>query len=70
MTLTLQQSPVQLALRQSAIPSVRKLRLRETEQFVILEGTVSSYYLKQLSQETVLQCLGGRRLINRVQVSS
>ena len=56
------------ALQQSPIPALRKLAVRETEADVVLSGCVSSYYLKQLAQETVLPVLAGRGLKNQVEV--
>ena len=35
---------------------------------VVINGRVSSYYLKQLAQEAVMPVLGGRELRNRVAV--
>ena len=40
----------------------------ETETTVVILGSVQSYYLKQLAQETVKPHLGGRLLLNRVMV--
>jgi hypothetical protein len=59
-----------LALQQSPIPALRKLRVEETEQGVVISGSVSSYYLKQLAQETVMPVLERRELINSVEVVS
>src|SRR5262245_7635178 len=56
------------ALRQSSIPSLRGLCVEETDQVVVIGGQVSSYYLKQLDQETIMPVLGGRELPNRVNV--
>ncbi|HXG10961.1 MAG TPA: BON domain-containing protein [Gemmataceae bacterium] len=56
------------ALRQSPIPSLRNLCVEETDTTVVIAGQVSSYYLKQLAQETVMPVLGRRELINRVNV--
>jgi hypothetical protein len=67
-TPTLEQSLAALALRHSPIPALRKLSLEETDQTVILQGKVSSYYQKQLAQETVMPFLGKRVLRNRVAV--
>ena len=66
-TPVLQASAAQV-LRSSPLPVLRKLAVEETDSEVVLSGSVSSYYLKQLAQETVLPVLGGRRLLNRVQV--
>jgi hypothetical protein len=56
------------ALRQSPIPALRKLSVEECDGAVVLRGSVSSYYLKQLAQETVMPTLAGRELLNRVTV--
>jgi hypothetical protein len=61
-------SRVQAALRQSPIPALRKLAVEETDGAVVLLGSVSSYYLKQLAQETVMPVVDGRELHNRVKV--
>jgi hypothetical protein len=56
-------------LRQSPIPALRKLCVEESEEAVVILGCVSSYYLKQLAQETVMPVLDGRQLLNRVNVA-
>jgi hypothetical protein len=66
----LQESPFAQALRASPFPSLRKLSLEEGENTVTIRGQVSSYYLKQLAQETILPLLDGQQLCNRVQVVS
>ena len=58
------------ALRKSPIPALRKLHVEETEQVIILSGSVSTYYLKQLAQETLMPLRGARELQNRVVVAS
>ena len=55
-------------LRQSPIPALRRLAVEENGDHVILTGIVSSYYLKQLAQESVLPLLGQRRLDNQIDV--
>lgn len=67
-TSTLEQSLLALALRRSPIPALRKLTLTEDESSITICGQVTSYYLKQLAQETILPLLDGRRLFNRVHV--
>jgi hypothetical protein len=57
-----------LALHQSPLPLLRRLRLEESETTVVIHGQVSSYYLKQLAQETLRPVLGGRKLVNQVLV--
>ena len=56
------------ALRRSAHPALRQLGIEETESTIVITGRVSSYYLKQLAQETVMPLLAGRKLLNRVVV--
>jgi hypothetical protein len=62
------QSPAIAALRQSPIPALRNIQVEETDTEIVLQGSVSSYYLKQLAQETVMPALAGRELMNRVAV--
>ncbi|HVS35016.1 MAG TPA: BON domain-containing protein [Gemmataceae bacterium] len=65
---TLEASRASQALRRSSIPALRKLSLEETDGVVVINGRVSSYYLKQLAQEAVMPVLAGRELRNRVAV--
>jgi hypothetical protein len=65
---TLPASPIEQALRHSPIPPLRKLGLEENDSEVVLSGSVSSYYLKQLAQEAILPLIGQRNLHNRVAV--
>lgn len=67
-TSILEQSQLVLALRRSPIPALRNLTLSENETTVTIQGQVTTYYLKQLAQETILPLLDGRQLLNRVQV--
>jgi hypothetical protein len=67
-SLPVAESPSRAALRQSPIPALRRLMVEETDAAVVLQGAVSSYYLKQLAQETVMPVLSGRELHNRVAV--
>jgi hypothetical protein len=61
-------TPAVLALRLSPIPALRQLTLEETDTAVVIQGSLPSYYLKQLAQEAVMPALGGRSLLNRVEV--
>lgn len=63
-----EQSRAMLALQCSPIPALRKLSVEETETALIIRGTVSSYYLKQLAQETLMPFRAGRELRNCVSV--
>jgi len=64
----LAQARADQALRQSPIPALRKLRVEETDEAIILSGSVSTYYHKQLAQETLMPLRGSRELYNRVTV--
>ena len=57
------------ALRQNSIPALRKLLIEETDEKVVIHGSVTSYYLKQLAQEALMPYLDGRVLHNRVSVA-
>ncbi len=56
------------ALRQSPIPVLRRLRIEEIGDTLVISGYVPSYYFKQLAQETLLPLLHGTGLVNRVTV--
>ncbi len=56
------------ALKRSAHPALRQLRVEETESVIVITGHVSSYYLKQLAQEAVMPVRGVRELRNQVTV--
>jgi hypothetical protein len=68
MSISLTPSPAEQALRQSALPALRKLAVLESDHEVVITGAVPSYYLKQLAQETVMPVLRERELLNRVMV--
>jgi hypothetical protein len=55
-------------LTASPLPQLRRLVVTVRGDEVVITGQVSSYYLKQLAQETVRPALGDRRLLNRVEV--
>jgi osmotically-inducible protein OsmY len=62
------QSRADQVLRQSPIPALRQLSVKESDLDVVLSGSVPSYYLKQLAQETIMPVLGSRELHNQVMV--
>lgn len=55
-------------LTSSPLPQLRQLVVTTSETEVVITGRVTSYYLKQLAQETLRHALGHRRLLNRVEV--
>ena len=61
-------SKVSAALANSPIGQLRRLIVIENDAEVIITGAVSSYYFKQMAQETVRYAVGGRRLFNHVEV--
>jgi hypothetical protein len=61
--------PIRNILRNSPLPDLRLIQVQETAEEIILEGEVSSFYLKQLAQESIRTALGEKRLRNRVTVS-
>jgi hypothetical protein len=68
-TTTMTGSQATEALLHSPIPALRKLQVEVSDGGVVLSGSVSSYYLKQLAQETVLPFLERRDLVNRITVT-
>lgn len=62
-------SPLASMLRLSPLPDLRHLLVVEDGDEVVLNGVVTSYYLKQLAQETVRPALADRRLRNRIVVT-
>lgn len=55
-------------LSSSPMPELRRLVVMATDQEVVLTGRVSSYYMKQMAQESVRTTVGPRKLLNRVVV--
>lgn len=56
------------ALRKSSHPALRQLRVEGSDGELIISGKVTSYYLKQLAQETIMSVRGELRLVNNVNV--
>jgi hypothetical protein len=65
---TLLDSPVRAAalLRDNPVNDLRRLEVMENDSEIIITGIVTSYYLKQMAQETVRPALSGRKLRNKV----
>lgn len=59
----------QTALQGSSQPELRLLEVTVTDETVEIVGTVSSFYLKQMAQETIKSSTAGRKVVNRVRVS-
>lgn len=56
------------ALQSSSHPSLRTLRLEEGAEALVVSGKVTSWYLKQLAQETIMPYRGTLKLVNNVAV--
>lgn len=56
------------ALSCHPVPQLRRLVVTETEAEVVITGRVATFYQKQLAQEAVRGAVGGRRLLNQVEV--
>jgi hypothetical protein len=52
----------------SPLWQLRRLVVTASDTEVVITGQVSSYYLKQLAQETIRPTLGHRTLLNQVEV--
>ena len=57
------------ALESSPHPELHTITASESDSEIILEGCVSSFYLKQQAQEAIRAVIGCRRLVNRITVS-
>ena len=55
-------------LSSSTNPELRRLSVRETDDEIRITGSVSSFYLKQMAQESIRCAVDGRRLVNKVEV--
>jgi len=56
------------ALLTSSNPELRRVRISESDDAIVLRGTVSCYYIKQLAQESVKPAAEGRRIVNLLEV--
>jgi hypothetical protein len=56
------------ALQSSDYAELRKLRCEVTEAAVIVQGVVSSYYLKQMAQTIIQRLKGVQSVMNLVEV--
>ena len=59
---------VQLALSDSPLFSLRRVHVEIAEGLVRLQGTVRSFYQKQMAQETVRRIDGVEQIENQLQV--
>ncbi len=59
-------APAASLLRENPVNDLRRLEVLESDSEIVISGIVTSYYLKQMAQETVRPALAGRRLRNKV----
>jgi osmotically-inducible protein OsmY len=59
----------QLALARSPIYALRQLNVEQTDDSLVLSGTVGSYYEKQQAQEIVRSLAGSLEVINQIAVN-
>lgn len=57
-------------LQTSAYRSLHQVQCEECDDGVILKGRVSSFYLKQLAQETVRKADSSCRIVNELEVDA
>jgi len=62
------QPRAQAALAASPIYDLRVLHVEQVREGLLISGSVSSYYHKQLAQEIVGQLAGAVAVVNRVDV--
>ena len=60
---------VQTALNRNPYFPARKLRVEATDGHVRIEGTVGTFFQKQMAQEVVRRLDGVERVVNQLQVS-
>ncbi len=59
---------VKLAISNSILESHQEIQFKIDQEQVLLTGIVSSYYQKQLAQESVSRVIGSRQINNRLLV--
>lgn len=57
------------ALCKTGLASLRELTVEESDEVVVVSGSVPSYYCKQVAQETALAAAQGRRIVFRICVN-
>jgi len=56
------------ALAGSAVFELRDLRIEACDEALLISGTVSSFYHKQLAQEAVRAVCNGTKIVNSIRV--
>ena len=62
------ESRAKAALLTSPVPAVRTLCVERHGRTLTLSGRVTSFYLKQLAQEAILEIAGELQVVNSVDV--
>ena len=61
-------SRAQSALASSPVHELRELLVEESDGALVISGTVSSFYHKQLAQETLRTVCQGIQVVNSIRV--
>ena len=61
---------VQAAFQRLGYRQLRALRCRTEGSTVVLNGTISSFYLKQIAQSTAAKVEGVQRVVNEIEVTA
>lgn len=59
---------IRLLLSESPIAEVRRIRVEQDGERVLLQGRVQTFYAKQMVQETVRRANSGLLIVNSVNV--
>lgn len=63
------QNAIAHSLEHCGRPGLRRVSVEVNNQCIILSGTVPSYYMKQIAQETARQACPSRKLYNDLDVA-
>ena len=63
------QTEIAQSLEHCGHPGLRRVSVEVDNQCIILSGTVPSYYMKQIAQETARQACSGRKVYNDLDVT-
>ncbi|HEY1190876.1 MAG TPA: BON domain-containing protein [Gemmata sp.] len=55
-------------LTSSPLGQLRRLNVTKSDTQVVITGQVSSYYYKQMAQESLRSAVGKRTIVNQVEV--
>lgn len=59
---------IRILLESSPISDLRRIKVQQVGDRVLLQGNVRSFYAKQMAQETVRRASGDMQIVNSVEV--